>query len=144
VPLLVGGRSDAAVHRAGRLGDGWLAAWCSPRRFGDATRVAEDIGGDRGVSWQHGLQVWIGADATRSAARRHVSTAMEDFYKSSFEPFERYTPMGNAQDIAQFLSPYVDAGANILNLTPCGPDRMTEIETVAEVKRLLRERHGNR
>ena len=35
VPLLVGGRSDAALARAGRLGDGWLAAWCSPRRFAE-------------------------------------------------------------------------------------------------------------
>ena len=31
----------------------------------------------------------------------------------------------------------VDAGAATLNLTPCGPDRATEFETVAEVKQLL-------
>src|SRR5689334_11016043 len=33
VPLIVGGRSDAAVHRAARLGDGWLGIWVSPRRY---------------------------------------------------------------------------------------------------------------
>jgi alkanesulfonate monooxygenase SsuD/methylene tetrahydromethanopterin reductase-like flavin-dependent oxidoreductase (luciferase family) len=27
IPILVGGRSDAARARAGRLGDGWLALW---------------------------------------------------------------------------------------------------------------------
>ena len=62
---------------------------------------------------------------------------MERFYRMSFEPFERYTPCGRAADIAEFLQPYVDAGATTLNLTPCGPDRATEIETVAEVKRML-------
>ena len=39
VPLTVGGRSDAAVKRAALLGDGWLASWCSARRFGEV--VAE-------------------------------------------------------------------------------------------------------
>src|SRR5438105_10257000 len=27
IPLIVGGRSDAAVRRAARLGDGWLGIW---------------------------------------------------------------------------------------------------------------------
>jgi len=30
IPLIVGGRSDAAVNRAARLGDGWLGIWVSP------------------------------------------------------------------------------------------------------------------
>ena len=33
IPLIVGGRSDAAVSRAARLGDGWLGIWVSPRRY---------------------------------------------------------------------------------------------------------------
>ena len=137
VPFLVGGRSDAAVRRAGRLGDGWLASWCSPARFASATALAEEVGGDRDVAWQHGLQVWIGVDSARSAARSHVATAMERFYGIGFEQFERYTPHGTAEDVADALGRYVDAGAAVLNLTPCGPDRDTEIEAVATIRRLL-------
>src|SRR5215470_10758674 len=40
VPILVGGRSDAAIRRADRLGDGWLGIWNSPRRFAAATTIA--------------------------------------------------------------------------------------------------------
>ena len=137
VPLVVGGRSDAALERAGRLGDGWLAAWCSPRRFAEGAARVETVGAGRGVEWQHGLQLWLGVDASPEGGRSHVAAAMERFYRMSFEPFERYTPCGTAADIAEFLQPYVGAGATTLNLTPCGPDRTTEIETVAEVKRLL-------
>ena len=137
VPLLVGGRSDAAVRRAGLLGDGWLAAWCSPARFAAATATAEELGAGRRVRWRHGLQVWVGLDASREAARAHVATAMESFYQVGFERFERYTPVGSAADVAEFLRPYVAAGATTLNLTPCGPDRDTEVELLAEVKRLL-------
>ena len=137
VPLVVGGRSDAALERAGRLGDGWLAAWCSPRRFAEGVARVETVGAGRSVEWQHGLQLWLGAGASPEEGRSHVAMAMERFYRMRFEPFERYTPCGTAADIAEFLQPYVDAGASTLNLTPCGPDRATEIETVAEVKQLL-------
>ena len=137
VPLVVGGRSDAALQRAGRLGDGWLAAWCSPRRFAEGLARVGAVGAGRDVEWQHGLQLWLGVGASPEEGRARVAAAMERFYRMSFEPFERYTPCGAAADIAEFLQPYVDAGATTLNLTPCGPDRATEIETVAEVKQLL-------
>jgi alkanesulfonate monooxygenase SsuD/methylene tetrahydromethanopterin reductase-like flavin-dependent oxidoreductase (luciferase family) len=32
VPLVVGGRSDAAIQRAAWLGDGWLGIWASACR----------------------------------------------------------------------------------------------------------------
>ena len=137
VPLVVGGRSDAALERAGRLGDGWLAAWCSPRRFAEGVATVEAIGAARNVDWQHGLQLWLGVGASPAEGRQYVAGAMERFYRMSFDPFERYTPCGTAADIAELLQPYVEAGAATLNLTPCGPDRATEIETVTEVKRLL-------
>jgi alkanesulfonate monooxygenase SsuD/methylene tetrahydromethanopterin reductase-like flavin-dependent oxidoreductase (luciferase family) len=137
VPFLVGGRSDAAVRRAGLLGDGWLAAWCSPSRFASATAMAEEFGSHRIVDWRHGLQIWVGLDASREEARAHAAAAMEGFYKTGFDRFERYTPYGTADDVAEFLSPYVAAGATLLNLTPCGPDRETEVELLADVKRLL-------
>ena len=137
VPLVVGGRSDAALERAGWLGDGWLAAWCSPRRFAEGAARVEAVGAGRDVDWQHGLQLWLGVGASPQEGRTHVAAAMERFYRMSFEPFERYTPCGTAEDVAEFLQPYVDAGAATLNLTPCGPDRTTEIATVAEVKQLL-------
>lgn len=137
VPFLVGGRSDAAVERAGRLGDGWLAAWCSVRRFAQAARHAESLGADRDVVWSHGLQLWVGVGDDRASARDHVARAMERFYGVPFAAFEKYTPFGTAEQIAAFLAPYVEAGAAILNLTPCGSGRATELETIAEVKRLL-------
>jgi alkanesulfonate monooxygenase SsuD/methylene tetrahydromethanopterin reductase-like flavin-dependent oxidoreductase (luciferase family) len=137
VPFVVGGRSDAAVRRAGLLGDGWLGTWCSPGRFAAATALAEEVGAARDVVWKHGLQVWIGVDVSREAARTHVAGAMERFYATGFERFERYTPFGTAEQVAEALDPYVQAGATTLNLTPCGPDRDAEIEITAQIRQLL-------
>lgn len=47
VPILVGGRSSAAIRRAGRLGEGWLGVWVSARRFAGAVEemraAAEEV-----------------------------------------------------------------------------------------------------
>ena len=137
VPFMIGGRSDAAIDRAGRLGDGWLAAWCSPRRYKQGMAMVEETGANRRTDWQHGLQVWVGVGSSPADARQYVSKGMQNFYKLSFDLFERYTPMGTPQQIAEFLAPYVRAGASVLNLTPCGPDRETELGAIAEVKKLL-------
>ncbi|MEM9516466.1 MAG: LLM class flavin-dependent oxidoreductase [Actinomycetota bacterium] len=139
VPFVVGGRSDAAVDRAGRHGDGWLGAWCSVRRFREATTRVHAHGRTPEGGWRHGMQLWVGVGATTSDARAYVAPAMESFYGVPFERFERYTPMGTPAQIAEFLQPYVDAGATTLNLTPCGPDRSAEVDAVATVRALLND-----
>jgi probable F420-dependent oxidoreductase len=46
IPILIGGHSDVAVERAGRVGDGWIAATMSPERLAEhwekVRRAAED------------------------------------------------------------------------------------------------------
>src|SRR3954471_11963580 len=79
VPLLVGARSDAAVRRAARLGDGWLATWCSVRRLREALGACDDPAGRAGrdeVRWRHTLQSWVGFDCSRQAARSRVAAGM--------------------------------------------------------------------
>lgn len=140
VRLTVGGRSDRALERAGRFGAGWLAAWCSSRRFAEGLQIvdAEAQKWGRAPGWRHGIQLWVGVGNDPEDGRRHVAEGLENFYKLPFAPFERYTPCGTAEDIAEFMAPYVAAGASELNLTPVGPDRETELATIAEVKSLLR------
>ena len=140
VPFVVGGRSDAAVRRAGRLGDGWLATWCSPRRFAEGVALAGDAAADAGrtgVRWQHGLQVWVGVGDDEAEGRGHVSAAMERFYRIPFDGFARYTPCGPPAAIAEFLRPYLAAGATTVNLTPVGGSRTAELEAAVEVRAAL-------
>jgi alkanesulfonate monooxygenase SsuD/methylene tetrahydromethanopterin reductase-like flavin-dependent oxidoreductase (luciferase family) len=137
VPIMVGGRSDAAVVRAGKFGDGWLASWCSARRFAEAVGLFDDAAVGRTPSNDHGLQVWAGFGETGDAARTNVADAMEDFYKVPFAAFEKYTPWGSPADVAEQLVPYIEAGARHINLMPCGDSQEHSIEAAAEVRRLL-------
>jgi len=108
-PVIVGGRSDVAVRRAGRPGP--------PAR--------------------HAMQMWCGLADTKEAARAYLAPAMEAFYQLPFERFERYCPYGSPDDIAEFLAPYAAAGCREFNLIPQAPDHDYAIAGTAAVKRAL-------
>ena len=139
VPFVVGGRSDAAVRRAGTLADGWLASWCSAQRFAAGTALVEETAAacGRTPAWRHGIQLWIGVGGDVESATRSVASRMEGFYHIPFQAFAKYTPAGPPEVIAEFLAPYVAAGATTLNLTPCGESPEDEARAVAAVKELL-------
>jgi alkanesulfonate monooxygenase SsuD/methylene tetrahydromethanopterin reductase-like flavin-dependent oxidoreductase (luciferase family) len=140
IPLIVGGRSDRAVSRAAKLGDGWLGIWVSPRRYAAVTAEiagqAEEAGRNP-TRFEHALNVWCGFGGTREAAREPLATAMQVFYQMPFEPFERYSPCGTPEDVAEFLRPYVEAGCSAFNVIPCADDTETAIAAVGEVRNLL-------
>jgi alkanesulfonate monooxygenase SsuD/methylene tetrahydromethanopterin reductase-like flavin-dependent oxidoreductase (luciferase family) len=140
VPVVVGGRSAAAVHRAGVLGDGWLGIWVSPERFAAATSEAQDAAVEAGrgdVDWKHGMTVWCGLADDRSSATGAVSRAMEGVYGLPFERFARYVPAGTPADVADALRPYMDAGCRTFNLLTQSPDPSMIPGAVGEVRRLL-------
>jgi alkanesulfonate monooxygenase SsuD/methylene tetrahydromethanopterin reductase-like flavin-dependent oxidoreductase (luciferase family) len=144
VPIIVGGRSDVAAERAGRLGDGWLGIWNSPRRFADVVDLAAAAARSAGrpEPTRHAMQVWCGLADSKEAARARLAPAMQGFYGLPFERFERYCPYGTAQEVAEFLAAYVDAGCREFNLIPQAPDDDTLLAEVAEVRRLLRGGSG--
>ena len=140
IPIIVGGRSDAALRRAGRLGDGWIGIWNSARRFEEATAMIDDVAassGRRDVAWQHAMQVWCGIGSDPAEGRAALAPTMQGFYGVPFERFERYSPCGTPEDIAEFLAPYVSAGCRTFNMLPCAADLETATAGVAEIRDLL-------
>jgi alkanesulfonate monooxygenase SsuD/methylene tetrahydromethanopterin reductase-like flavin-dependent oxidoreductase (luciferase family) len=129
IPIVIGGRSDAAIRRAGRLGDGWLGIWNSSDRFAAAVDVA--------CPGRHAMQVWCGFADTGATARSCLAQAMQGFYGMPFERFERYCPSGTPEDVADFLAPYVAAGCTEFNLIPQSPDEDQAMAGVAAVRKLL-------
>ncbi len=146
IPLIVGGRSDAAVSRAARLGDGWLGIWVSPRRFANVcdqiSQEAANAGRDPG-GFEHALNVWCGFGRTREAARERLAARMQAFYQMPFEPFERYSPYGTPEHVAEFLAPYIEAGCSAFNVIPCAGDDDSAITAVGELRTLLAAGRGS-
>ncbi len=141
VRIFVGGRSDAALKRAGRFGDGWTGLWVSPRRFVEAKeRIAEAAlaAGRDPQAIEMGLQVWAGVHEDEDVARALLGSRMEDFYRQPFESFERYAPYGTAERVAEFLAPYVEAGARHIHLMPGEVEPEVVLEAGVRVRDALR------
>ena len=142
VPIVIGGRSDAALRRVARFGDGWLGLWVSPARYADATGLIDKYadGAGRAVAgWEHGMHVWCGFGESPEAARPGLAAAMEAFYRVPFGKFERYCPCGMPEQVAAGLRPYAEAGCRSFNLIPVADGEQAAIEGAAAVRVLLGE-----
>jgi alkanesulfonate monooxygenase SsuD/methylene tetrahydromethanopterin reductase-like flavin-dependent oxidoreductase (luciferase family) len=141
VPIVVGGRSEAALRRAGRHGDGWLGLWVSPGRYARAIELVgkhASAAGRQVTRWRHGMHVWCGLDSSPAIARDRLSRVMEGMYHLPFGKFESYSPCGGPEDIAASLRPYVEAGCRSFNLIPVAGSGRAAIEGVAAVRAVLR------
>jgi alkanesulfonate monooxygenase SsuD/methylene tetrahydromethanopterin reductase-like flavin-dependent oxidoreductase (luciferase family) len=140
IPIVVGGRSDAAIRRAGRLGDGWFGIWVSPRRFGQVIAEMHEHAAEADrddVARTNALNVWCGVADDRQTARELVAPAMEAFYQLPFERFEKWSPFGTAAEVADFLVPYVEAGCDVFNLIVNAPSPTASVEAAAEIRERL-------
>jgi hypothetical protein len=87
--------------------------------------------------FEHALNVWCGFGSKRAAARELLATHMQAFYRMPFDPFERYSPYGTPEDVAEFLVPYAKAGCSAFNVIPCAADAESAIAAVGQLRTLL-------
>jgi alkanesulfonate monooxygenase SsuD/methylene tetrahydromethanopterin reductase-like flavin-dependent oxidoreductase (luciferase family) len=140
IPIVIGGAGDVAVRRAAAFGDGWLGMWCSARRYGTTHQQVVDAFAARGRNGPSfaGLNMWVGLGAEAGAARALLGERMSALYNLPAEKFQHVTAAGRPADVAEFLAPYVEAGARTITLVPVARDIHTAIELSGEVRRVLR------
>ena len=143
IPLLVGGRSDAALRRAARHGDGWLGIWVSDRRFAQAAATVAELAEAAGREVDR-----LAARAQRLVRVRPGPGAGPG--RTSPRPWRGSTPRPSSASSGTRPTagprtsppssrPTVDAGCRSFNLIAANPDVDEAVAGVAEVRRLL---HG--
>ena len=121
-PLWIAGRSQAAMRRAGRLGDGYLPYLFSPERFREGMQqvreAAERAGRDPEAITPAIYQFVCLADSYEEAKR----VAAADLSRRYNQPFEkivdRYVVMGSADECARRLGDFAEAGVRHFILVP--------------------------
>lgn len=142
VPILIGGRSDAALRRTAEHGDGWLGIWLSVQRFAGAiAQIAEQAEGfgrtDPPVA--HAMQFWCGFDHDGTPGADRLRATMEGLYGLPFDRFARWCPTGSPQAVAEFVAPYLQAGCTTATLIPAGLDAGPAIDLVGRTAQLVHE-----
>ncbi|MDT7943949.1 MAG: LLM class flavin-dependent oxidoreductase [Dehalococcoidia bacterium] len=124
-PIWVAGRSEAAMRRAGRLGDGYMPYLFSPERFRDGwekvRRYAQEAGRDPDQITPALYQFISLGDSYEEAKAR----AVQDLSVRYNQPFEgivdRYVVMGRPEECVRRLEQYVEAGVRHFLLVPIFP-----------------------
>lgn len=139
-PISIGGRSDAALRRAARLGDQWMGIWMSPEtvrtRASGLPVLAAGFG--RPVP-SVAMLVLVNVDDDAARARREAEELVRGQYQMPFESVERWTITGPAAQVADALRQYVQAGVSEFVLMPADGDVLGQYEHLAEVRDLTRK-----
>ena len=145
-PIWIGGRSDAALARAGRQGDGWMSYVVQPERYGqsvDKIRAAAAAAGREleGFAFAHLAFITVGRDweSAKSVWVEHLSRR----YAQDFEPLARkYGIIGTPEQCAEQLARFAGAGCTyvVFNAIGAPEDERDQLERIASdiVPRLRR------
>jgi len=134
-PLWVGGRSNGAFRRAGRLGDGWLTSSVTPGEVAigiDAIRAyAHEVG--RNIPDDHyGVLIPYCVAPTAEDAEKIAGPSIRR--RQEIAP-QGYCALGAPEQVTEKLREYIDAGASKFVMRPYGPKESLR----AQVKMLAKE-----
>jgi probable F420-dependent oxidoreductase len=128
-PIWIGGKSEAAMRRTARLGDGWIPSFITP----DEMRA--------GIQKVHDLAAAAGREVPEDHFGTLINYAIADSEATALALAQPYVPRGRVDEatmrrctafgpagtLIEKVEEYVKAGASKFILRPlCPPDRMLE------------------
>jgi probable F420-dependent oxidoreductase len=123
-PIWIGGRSEAALARAGRQGDGWVSYVVQPERY------AQSLAKIRATAQQAGrtLDDFVAAHLAFVTVGRDYETAKAAWvraltrrYAQDFEPLAaKYGIIGTAEQCAEQIERFRAAGCTYVIVNPIG------------------------
>jgi len=135
-PIWCGGRSPAALRRAGEIADGWLSYVVTPDMYRsslDGIREAAAGGPDRPFGTGHLLFATV-ADTYESALDKATETLSVRYAMDFRQAAKKYCALGRPQDVAERLLEFHAAGVRHIIMDFVGPyeDRDAQIIRFAE------------
>lgn len=137
VPILVGGRSEAATARAARFGTGWMPMWLSADQVGERRAALIRSVGEARPSPPVVMLLLCSVDPDAARAAERAAALLQQQYRLPWHVVERWTAYGPPERVAEFLLPYVDAGVDEFVLMPAGDDPVAEYDGFAAVRSLV-------
>ena len=136
-PIWIGGRSDAALARAGRQGDGWVSYVVQPERYAQSLDKIRAAAADAGRSLEgfaaaHLAFVTVGRD-WETAKAAWVQT-LSKRYAQDFEPLARkYGIIGTPEQCAEQIDRFRAAGCTYMLMNAIGDpcDERAQLEAIA-------------
>ncbi len=137
-PIWLGGRSDPALRRAARMADGWMSYVVTPdtyRESLDKIQVEYDRSGRSIEQFVSAHLLFARLDKDYETALNAAVKSLSVRYNMDFRrAAERYCALGTAEQIAQSLQKFYEAGARYIILDLIGPyeERLDHLAAFAD------------
>lgn len=128
-PIWIGGKSQAAVRRAGRVGDGWIPSFITPEEFGAGVEQVQALaaGHGRAVPADHFGTLINFCFADSPAAARDAAGPYIPRGRVDDATLARCTAFGPPEVLIDRMEEYVKGGGSKFILRPlCPPERMLD------------------
>lgn len=137
-PLVIGGRSEAALRRAVCFADGWLGVWLSPDGFARSRDRLEELAAEASRPCPEPmLLAFVAVGNDDASCKRDAARLYRAQYDLDYENVERWTLTGPPERVAAELIDYRSAGVRSIALIPARPDLIGQVEQLAEVRQLV-------
>ncbi len=136
-PIWVAGRSEAAIKRAARLGDGYMPYLFSPERYRESLEKLATFAQEHGrdpTTIESGMYQFICVADTYEEARQRAVQDLSVRYNQPFDRIvDRYCVLGPPDQCVERLLQYVEAGVRHFILVPIPSPRGldADLETYA-------------
>lgn len=139
--VLIGGRSQAALRRVVRAGDGWTAAWVRPHQFAERREAIQQLAEQAGRQPDE-LRMEVHTRVTLGGSVEDAWADAEPFlrrlYGTDPEPFRGHTQYGPPDVVAEKLHAFLETKPDRLYITFNGNDQLAQLEWfIRDVQPLL-------
>ena len=137
-PIWVSGRTDAAMKRAAKYGDGWLPYMYTPERLAQSVEKIKAFGEELGTdlsNFTFALYIFSAVHEDNDTAVKYAADRLSKQYAQDFsELVHRYALAGDPDKCKARLQEYIDAGASAVFVSSACPDDYidTNVELLAK------------
>ena len=136
-PLWIGGRSEAALRRTARIGDGYLPYMLTPSRYRAASERIDALCADTRrdpAKIERALMIYVNIAGDHETAARDASAELTRVYNQPFDELvERYCVIGTPDDCSARLAEFLAAGVRhfVFNWACRGAQILEQMERLA-------------
>ncbi|MEC9153885.1 MAG: LLM class flavin-dependent oxidoreductase [Pseudomonadota bacterium] len=137
-PIWVSGRTDAAMKRAAKYGDGWLPYMYTPEHLANSIEKIKAFGEEVGTDlsdFTFALYIFSAVHEDRETAVKYAAERLSKQYAQDFSQLvHKYALAGDPDTCKARLQEYIDAGASAVFVSSACPDDYidTNLEMLAK------------
>ena len=125
-PIWVSGRTDAAMKRAAKYGDGWLPYMYTPEHLANSIEKIKAFGEELGIGlsdFTFAIYIFSAVHEDNDTAVKYAAERLSKQYAQDFSQLvHKYALAGDPDKCKARLQEYIDAGASAVFVSSACPD----------------------